>query len=259
MTDAPERGLRVLAVDDEPVSLEDLAYELRADPRVSQVHTAASATDALAALDDWPIDAVFLDITMPGMDGLALARVLTKFSTPPTIVFVTAHEHHAHTAFELSAIDYLLKPVRSHRLSEAIRRVEDQCRRLAQDEALAGSEPDASAEPNDETIAVERGRVTILLPRSQVTWVEAVGDYVRLHTTDSDYLVRMPISRLEERWESAGFVRIHRSRLVALREIAQMRVDPGRLMTIQLHDGTTLAVSRRHISSLRERLMSQSR
>jgi len=120
-------GLRVLAVDDEQPALEDLAYLLRADPRIGDVLTARDGAAALKLLDraiaeKRPVDAVFLDIRMRGLDGVVLGRLLTRFSRPPKVGFVTAYEEHAVDAFELKAEDYLLKPVRPERLAEAVRR-----------------------------------------------------------------------------------------------------------------------------------------
>ncbi len=115
--------LRVLAVDDEPPALDELAYLLRADPRVASVHTAGDATGALRLLRDLDIDAVFLDIRMPGLDGMELARVLTRFAKPPAVVFVTAYEERAVEAFELGVVDYVRKPVQAERLAESLRRV----------------------------------------------------------------------------------------------------------------------------------------
>jgi len=122
--------LRVLAVDDELPALEELAYLLRADERVEHVETAQDGTTALRCLDQAlaegkPLDAVFLDIRMPGLDGLVVARVLSRFAEPPQVVFVTAYDDFAVSAFELKAIDYLLKPMRAERVAEAVRRVQE--------------------------------------------------------------------------------------------------------------------------------------
>ncbi|HEY9523917.1 MAG TPA: response regulator, partial [Thermopolyspora sp.] len=121
-------GLRVLAVDDELPALEDLAFLLRADDRIGEVSTARDGASALRLLDramagGRPIEAVFLDIRMRGLDGVVLGRLLTQFARPPRVVFVTAYEEHAVDAFEIKADDYLLKPVRPERLAEAVRRV----------------------------------------------------------------------------------------------------------------------------------------
>jgi len=108
--------LRVLVIDDERPALDELGFLLGRDPRVSTVRTTDSATDALRLLQESEVDAVFLDISMPGLSGLELAQVLSRFKNPPPIVFVTAHEQHAVDAFELNAVDYVLKPVREERL-----------------------------------------------------------------------------------------------------------------------------------------------
>ena len=113
-------GLKVLAVDDEPPALDELAFLLGRDDRVSEVQTCGSATQALRLLRDASFDLVLLDIAMPGLSGLELARVLRQFRQSPAVVFVTAHAHHAVDAFDLRAVDYLLKPVHEDRLREAI-------------------------------------------------------------------------------------------------------------------------------------------
>jgi DNA-binding LytR/AlgR family response regulator len=236
--------LEVLAVDDEPPALDELAYLLRADPRVARVHTAADATEALRVLRDTDIDAVFLDIRMPGLDGMELARVLHRFARPPAIVFVTAYDDGAVDAFDLGVTDYVRKPVRGDRLAESLRRV-------------AGSRP-AAAQPvtpteDDPVIPVELAGTTRMLPRSAVRWVEAQGDYARLHTADGSHLIRVPLATLAERWSDAGFVRIHRSYLVQLRLIAELRMaNSGYVVVV---DGLELPVSRRHTRELKDKLI----
>lgn len=237
--DAPE-PLRVLVVDDEAPAREDLAYLLRDDPRVGTVRTAQSAAQALKFLNDEPVDLVVCDIKMPGLDGMELARVVAQFTDRPQIVFVTAYDDHAVDAFELQATDYLMKPVRADRLAEAVRRV-----------VTAGSPDPPAAE--DETISVELAGVTRFVRRSQVRYVEAQGDYTRLHTATEGHLLRTPLSALEERWADAGFVRIHRSTLVALAHVDEVRLADGRC-TVRLGEDV-LPVSRRHTRELRDRLV----
>ncbi|MGN6246353.1 MAG: LytR/AlgR family response regulator transcription factor [Motilibacteraceae bacterium] len=241
--------LRVLVADDEQPAREELAWLLRRDDRVDTVRTVASGADVLKALENEPFDAVFLDIRMPGLDGLDVARVLARFTDPPAVVFVTAYDDHAVEAFDLKAVDYLLKPVRDERLTEAVRRV------------AAAAEPregtPREAEPEDETIAVELGGVTRFVNRSDVRYVEAHGDYARLHTATGNHLVRVPLTTLEERWREAGFVRIHRSHLVAARHIDEVRFESGRA-TVRLGD-EVLAVSRRHTRALRDQLVRRAR
>ncbi len=151
---------------------------------------------------------------MPGLTGLELAQVLSRFRQPPPIVFVTAHDEHAVEAFDLRAVDYVLKPVRGERLAEAVRRI------------VEGSA--APTEPRDEQIPVERGGVTRFVSRSDISHVEAQGDYARLHTAEGSHLVRAPLTTLEAEWAAAGFVRIHRSLLVNLAHVREVRMDSGR-------------------------------
>lgn len=252
-------GLHLLAVDDEPPALDELAYLLRADARVGEVETAADAIAALKVLEAGPFDGVFLDIRMPGLTGLELARVLSRFAAPPPVVFVTAYDDAAVDAFSLRAVDYLLKPVRAARLAEAVGRVVD-----ARPHAEGASAPPApSAPPADSgTIAVELGGVTRFLQVTDVRYVEAQGDYARLHTASGSHLVRVPLAALEERWAPVGFVRVHRSYLVATGHISELRVEPGGGHSVRVGTGPSAAllpVSRRHSRDLKDRLVRRAR
>lgn len=239
-------GLSVLAVDDEPPALDELAYLLRQDPRITEVRVAADGLAALRVLEAGRVDAVFLDIRMPGLDGLDLARVLARYAVPPAIVFVTAYDDHAVDAFALHAVDYLLKPVRSDRLAEAVRR-------------LAARGPALAPEPApDSTIAVELGGVTRFVPVAEVRYVEAQGDYARLHTPRGSHLVRVAMSALEERWAPLGFVRVHRSYLVQASAIDELRVEAGGGLAVQVGP-LSLPVSRRHARELKDRLVRRAR
>nr|WP_033424905.1 LytTR family DNA-binding domain-containing protein [Actinomadura flavalba] len=244
--------LRVMAVDDEAPALAELTYLLRRDPRVGEV---TGASEPAAALRDLStllaagerLDAIFLDVRMPGLSGLDFSRLLAGFAAPPQVVFVTAHEDGAVAAFELGAADYLLKPLRPERLAEAVRRVAGAIGRAERPAAAA------PAEEEDETVPVELGGRTKLVSRRSVAYVEAHGDYVRLHTADGRYLVRMPLAALERRWEGAGFVRIHRSTLVSLAHISELRFDGGRA-AVQVGPAL-LPVSRRHTRAVRDLLV----
>ena len=240
--------LRVLAVDDEPPALDELAYLLRADPRVATVNTAYDVADAFRVLRDNDVDAVFLDIRMPGLDGMELARVLSRFAQPPAIVFVTAYDDRAAEAFDLGVADYVRKPVQADRVAESLRRV------LAS--RLVPAHPAVSANrdrQDDPTIPVELAGTTRMLPRSSVQWVEAQGDYARLHTADGSHLVRISLATLADRWAEAGFVRIHRSYLVQLRLIGELRLTNNGYVV--LVGGRELPVSRRHTRELKDRLV----
>lgn len=248
MSAAPGAGLRVLVVDDERPALDEITYLLSADDRVAEVVSCDSATEGLRVLRQDEVDCVFLDIQMPGLTGLELADVLSRFREPPPVVFVTAHDEHAVEAFDLRAVDYVLKPVRSDRLAEAVRRVVEGVDR-----------PAAPPPTGDVQIPVELAGVTRFVDRSTVTHVEAQGDYARLHTPTGSHLIRVPLSTLEEDWRAAGFLRIHRSCLVAVPHVVEVRMDSGRCSVVVAGPGsqgsTELAVSRRNTRELRERLV----
>jgi two-component system, LytTR family, response regulator len=252
-TTEPARApsLTVLAVDDERPALDEVAFLLGRNDDVGVVHTAADATTALRLLRAHAIDAVFLDINMPGLDGLELAGILSEFAQRPAVVFVTAHDDRAVDAFDLGAVDYLLKPIREERLAQSVRRV-------AAARASA-TEPGSSAPEQDEVIPVELGGVTTMVARSSVGWVEAEGDYARLHSADGVHLVRIPLSTLAQRWGDAGFLRVHRSYLVAMGLVIGIRsVGTGVAVCLRANGASPaveLPVSRRHTRELKDRLV----
>ena len=236
----------MLVVDDEAPAREELAYLLGLDDLVEEVLTVSRAQEALRHLAEGGIDVVLSDIHMPGLDGLDLARAVARLVDPPAVVFVTAHEAHAVEAFDLDVVDYVLKPVRAARLAAALRRV------VA---AEADGGPRRSGSAGGETVAVELGGVTRFVQRSSVLWAEAQGDYVRLHTADGSHLLRSTLSQLHERW-SPDFVRVHRSLLVAVAAVRELRSDEGRY-TLVVSDGAVsreLPVARRHAREVRARL-----
>jgi two-component system, LytTR family, response regulator len=240
-------GLKVLAVDDVEPALEELRQLLLESPEVADVAVATDAISALRRLQADRFDAVLLDISMPGMDGMELAALLARMTDPPVVVFVTAYDEHAAAAYGIGAVDYLLKPVSAERLGAALARV----RRFTTD---AGAAPDPG--PVDALVAVpvELAGRTHYVRRDDVRFVEAHGDYVRLHTPTGAHLVRIPISRLEEHWQPAGFARVHRSYLLAVPAVRELRSDlsGGLLAHTDVGD---VPVSRRHARELREQLL----
>ncbi|MGQ0845190.1 MAG: LytR/AlgR family response regulator transcription factor [Sporichthyaceae bacterium] len=247
----PGAGLTVLAVDDEPPALSELSYLLGRDPRVGRVLTAGSSAEAQRVLAESEPDAVFLDIRMPGRSGVDLARSLATRPDPPALVFVTAYDAHAVAAFDLDAVDYVLKPIRPDRLAEAVRRIAAQ-HPPSPPQPANEPVPASAAEP----IAIELAGVTRFVHRADVRYVQAHGDYARLHTAGGTHLVRIPMATLAERWAQAGFVRIHRSYLVALAHVEEVRMSAGRASVVL--GGTELPVSRRHTRALREVLARRS-
>lgn len=243
-----ESGLVVLAVDDEEPALAELAYLLARTPGVAEVRRAGTATDALVMLEADDVDAVFMDIRMPGMDGLALARTIGRFATPVPFVFVTAYDSHAVDAFDIDAVDYLLKPIRAERLAQAVSRVLRHLEADVVDEKAS----------HDETFAVELGGVTRYVKRSEIVYVEAQRDYVRLHTRQASHLVRVPLAQLEQRWDEAGFLRVHRRYLVNSAFVEGLQNTGGRL-TVDLGEGQSVPVSRRHSGDVKSALLADRR
>jgi DNA-binding LytR/AlgR family response regulator len=228
-----------LIAEDEPLLAESLKAALAgAWPELEIAALAQNGVEALEAAARVHPDVAFLDIRMPGLDGLELARVLERFAHPPEIVFVTAYESHAVEAFELAAVDYLLKPVRPERLADAVRR-------------LGGSTARSGGEESVTRIAVDTAGRIHLVDRDAIHFVEASGDYVRLHTAQGTYLLRKPISTLEEAWREAGFVRIHRQFLVALGHVTEVALRSGG-GSVAVVAGQELPVSRRHARDLRD-------
>lgn len=261
--------LLVLAVDDEPPGLEQLTHCLETNARVGRVIPAVDASEALRQLGSAdeeirlrkerglaPVDAVFADINMPGLSGMEMSRVFASLNPAPVLVFVTGHADEAVNAFDLGAVDYVLKPAQPERIDKAITRVLEKLRAAPARTASRGAERGGV---DDEVIPVELAGTTKLIPRSSVRWVEAQGDYARLFTSEGSHLVRIPLAQLEERWEKAGFVRIHRSFLVALPLITELRMGQGGYQVVIGNEEKVLPVSRRHTRHLKDRLVGSSR
>ena len=229
--------INVLVVDDELPAVEELAFLLGSDERIGTILRASSGAEALRVLEAEAVDAVFLDSHMPAVSGLDIARAISRSSRPPAVVFVTADEDCALEAFELAAVDYLLKPVRAERLARSVGRIIELIR-------------DGGAAP--EMITVDQGGTTRMIRRDDVTYVQAQGDYARLHTIDASYLIRVPLADLEQQWADAGFIRTHRSYLVALAHVTHLKLAAGR-PSVSVEDAE-LPISRRHLPAVREKL-----
>jgi DNA-binding LytR/AlgR family response regulator len=265
-----ERGLTILAADDERTQLEDLARMLRSSPLVDDVECAADGRVALVMASQRRYDAIFLDVRMPELDGVALARVLRRFATPPQLVFVSAYDTAAVDAFELQAVDYLRKPVSRRRLEDALDRVSAAAesgdglsvnRRYAgggggvRDAAPApghgiagGTDPDVIA------VANPRGGAVRLIARDAILYAQAHGDYARIVTADGRYLVRATIGELEQRWAPHGFARVHRQHLANLHRAIEIRPQLGGTAELVFADGQAIPIARRKAGELRRHL-----
>jgi DNA-binding LytR/AlgR family response regulator len=238
-----DRGLDVLVVDDEGPALADLARQLRALSETAEVRTAAGGQEALRTLAERPFDAVFLDVRMPGIDGLELARVLRRFQTPPAVVFVSAYETGAVGAFELKALDYLMKPVSRRRLVEALGRVRE-------------ARGDAASRATDDVVPLPTLRGgTRLVPRESILFLQADGDYVRVICDDERFLMRGRVSDLGRRWRPHGFVQVHRGYVANLRRAVEVRPHVNGTATLAFPDGREIPVARRKVSELRKELV----
>lgn len=237
-------ALTVLAVDDERPQLRDLARMLRASPDVAEVQCASSGEEAIVRLSERHFDALFLDVRMPGLDGLELAAVLKRFAEPPALVFVSAYETTAERALAVRALDYLRKPVSRRRLDEAIARVDDAVRSHTTD----GDER--------EVISVDnlRGGGTRLVERGDILYLQARGDYVRVVTEDGRFLRRTSLSELERRWRAHGFLRVHRQYVANLRRAVELRPQLGGTATLAFSHDHEIPIARRHLAELRREL-----
>jgi len=243
-------GLRILVADDEPLARRRMLTLLRRRPEVGRIIEAEDGDTALAALRQGDIDLAFLDVQMPGPDGVAVARAV-GVDRLPAVVFVTAFDQYAVEAFELAAVDYLLKPFDDDRFAEALERAR---RRLAGDglstfrdrlAALLGGATAATL-PSAGHITVEKGDRAVILPLTEVDWVRAAGNYVELHARGDTYLVRNTLARAAERLPSPPFLRTHRGILVNADRIAYIEAAATGEHRVVLRDGTRLPLSRRY-------------
>ena len=246
------RRLRILLVDDEALARARLRTLLAdcATPGADVLAEAANATQAMACLQQGVFDLVLLDIHMPGVDGVALAGSIASLPQAPAVVFVTAHAEHAVQAFELSAIDYLTKPVRLERLQQALQKVE----RLAPVQ-YAGT-PDFSQET---LIIQDRGR-TERVPLDEVLYLKAELKYITVRTASRSYVLDGSLAELEEKY-THQFMRIHRNALISRRAVRALEkhFDPeeGEGWAVRLNGiNELLAVSRRQLSAVRDAIAS---
>jgi DNA-binding LytR/AlgR family response regulator len=250
-------GLAILAVDDEPRALTDIKHLLETSVAVERVATATSAKEALAFLSGGRYDALFLDVAMPEIEGMALARLLRRFADPPAVVFLTGHPDAAVEAFEVQALDFLVKPVTRERLESALTRIERhvrtgdaaKARREAEGQNGAGATgPDVVAVDNP------KGGGKRLVRLETISFAQANGDYARIVCDDGRFLLRTPLSQLERDWGVAGFARVHRAYLVNLKHAIELRAQLNGTAVLVMSDETEIPVARRNVAALRRRL-----
>lgn len=253
--------IRAIVADDEPVAREGLLRLLGEHDDVEVVGEAADGDEALELLRRLGPDLVFLDIRMPGLDGLNVADALGELEAPPAFVFVTAHDEHAVRAFELDAIDYVLKPFDRERLRDALRRVKRRLHlaaaadlqrdtrtllRLLGDETSPGR---ASGVPD--RLVIRDGGTIVFLQPDEVSCIESAGNYIRIHADEKKYLIRGTLSGMEDRLDASRFFRLNRSTIVNLDRVLEVRAQPNGTHDVRLGDGTRLSASRRRGDKLR--------
>ena len=245
MTTREDGALRTMIVDDEPLAIERMQVLCAELGQLQVVGTASDGEAALRLADKLRPDLMLLDMTMPGMDGLAVARALAKRDNPPAVIFVTAHEDFAVEAFDLEAVDYVLKPVAAERLERAI------------DRAIARAERSVSegGEWLSEFWVPHRSEL-LRIEAAQVERIDAERDYVRLHVGGGDgpgrsYLLLQTIAGLEGRLDPSRFIRIHRSTILRRDRIRGLRHEGLGVWSVELEGGEALRIGRTYLRKVK--------
>ena len=232
--------LRAMIVDDEAPARSELAFLLEEIGDVEIAVEADNVRKAIESLKEHRCDVVFLDINMPGVNGMQFAGALSKLKNPPAVVFVTAYSEYGADAFGVNAIDYLVKPVETDRLRQAVDKVRVQCGQ-------------ATKKPTVERIPVEKGGKKVLVPIDKIRYVMAKDDYSCLYTDDDHYLSTISLAQLESRLSSANFFRVHRRYIVNLSHVSEVEsVSGGTLLLTMRDDGEKIPVSRRRVAALKK-------
>jgi two-component system response regulator AlgR len=239
--DSPPSGLRTLVVDDEPLAIERIESICAGLPSVKLVGSANDGVAALSAIESLQPDLILLDMTMPEMSGLEVAQQAALLDKPPAVIFVTAHDHFAVEAFDLDAVDYVLKPVSAERLQRAVDRATKR-------RENGGSLP--KSEWLDELWVPYRSEL-IRIAINEVSRIDAERDYVRLHVADRSYLLLQTIVGLEKRLNPDDFIRIHRSTILRKECICGLRHDGLGVWSAELNNGDALRVGRTYLPKVK--------
>ncbi|HKV71549.1 MAG TPA: LytTR family DNA-binding domain-containing protein [Gemmatimonadales bacterium] len=254
--------IRALIVDDEPLARRGIRQLLAAHPDIVVVGECRDGREAVRALATMKPDLVFLDVQMPGLDGLGVVRVYGAERMPVT-VFITAHDQFAVEAFDAQALDYLVKPLSEGRFREALQRVRERIRMhdavglAAKLSALLRGSADGhvavngTGRPSQAPVAVPTDTGELLLDQGEIDWIEAADDYAVIHAGGKSHRVRAALSALEARLDPARFTRIHRSSVVRLDRVREWKTDADDEMLLVLRDGTELPVSRRRAAQVK--------
>jgi two-component system LytT family response regulator len=253
----PEKALLgTLIVDDEPPARELMLVYASCRPELRILGEAADGLDAVEAIQRMKPELVLLDIEMPSLDGFAVLEELDRRGTPmPRIIFVTAFDRYAVRAFEVNAMDYLLKPVAQARFNQAIDRcLEAYSSAAKSDEGIRRLLEDVLHLPPQRLLVKERGRI-VPIPVSAIDWLEAEGDYIRIHVGSQRHLIEKTFGKMENLLATRGFARIHRSAMVNLDRIRELHPEGSGRLRLLLRDGTELIVSRSYSQRFRAGLL----
>jgi DNA-binding LytR/AlgR family response regulator len=250
--------MRTLIVDDEPLALRRLEILLSRRPRIEVVGTCRNGRDALALIESIKPDLVLLDIRMPEMTGLEVATALTA-PDAPAVIFVTAYDAFAVQAFEAAAVDYLLKPVESERLDQALARARQQYAmrdaesRAGELEAVVNALRYEGA-PAGNDLWVKDRNGTVRLSKHEMDWVEAEGDYVRIHCGERSWLHRETMTAMENMLDDRFFVRVHRSAIVNSRRVTRTGTTRSGGQVLHLETGAEVRIGRSYESAVKRAL-----
>lgn len=266
---ATNARIRTLVVDDEPLAREGIMTMLNQDPEIEVIGSCADGQSAVNVIRTQRPDLVFLDIQMPKRDGFEVLAEL-KREERPTVIFITAYDKYAIQAFELCALDYLLKPFRDARFFAALTRAKKEIRQaratdlgekvdhllgyvqqLAKGTPPAGVAPAGSNDPSDRVV-IKTGSDIHFIRSADIIWVESQADFIKVHTTGAAQLVRETLQSLEERLDPSKFLRIHRSSLVNLEHVRKVTPALYGDYTVLMSDETKLRLSRKNRSKLKQ-------
>ena len=248
--------MRTLIVDDEPPARDLIREYLEDLARIEIIGECGTGREAIEAINEQAPDLVFLDVQMPGLDGF---DVLERIETLPDIVFSTAYDEYAIEAFDAGAVDYLLKPYSRARFRKAVERALDRHDRHGDDytDRLGALLQVARSSEDDplERLYVRHGDRIVPVDPDDIRWIEAAGDYARLHTDDKTYLSSTGIGALADRLDPKRFARVHRSHIIAFPAVDHLRSDGSGGYQAILDDGTKVRVSRSYAPDIRERIL----
>ena len=250
------KPIRTVIVDDEPLARERLRSLLRDDAEIEIVAEATDGKAAVKAIQKTEPDLLFLDIRMPGLDGFGVLDAL-RVPRLPVVVFVTAYDRYAVKAFEIHALDYLLKPFHRARFEETVRRAKTAVRRGAADHlsrVFGWLEDSRPAPKRVRRFLVKASGRVVFVPSEEIDWIEAAGNYVRLHVGAASHMIRETMAGVESRLDPERFVRVHRSAIVNVEKVRELQpMFRGECSAI-LRNGSRVAVSRAHRLPLEARL-----